>query len=93
MVHTRSAAGRARRNYRAAGVESCRPAVTSPPVVFGVESSNQHTGVPPPPWGSRGPYPRPARRSGLWADFADSDDEVLLVDASTQYEVWGARVV
>ena len=95
MVHTRSAAGRARRNYRPLdtgfapppgffGVESSRPAVTPPPVFYGVESSNQHTGVPPPPWGFRGTYPRPARRSALWADFTDSDDEVLPVDAYTQ---------
>ena len=85
MVHTRSAAGRSRRKYRALdlgfapppvfyGVESSHPSVTPPTVFYGVESSNQHT-IPPPPWGVRGPYPRPARRSALWADFTDSDDE------------------
>ena len=114
MVHTRSAAGRSRRNYRAMdlgfvpppvfyGVESNHPSVTPPPVFYGVESSNQYdndfafgrSAVPPPPCGFRGLYPCPppsaktstkARRSGLWADFDDNEDEVLLVDAASQYD-------
>ena len=99
MVHTRSAAGRSRRKYRALdmgfvpplvfyGVESSHPTVTPPPVFYGVESSDHYandytfglSAVPPPPGASRGSYPWPAplvktstkaRRSGLWADFAE----------------------
>ena len=71
------------------GVESSHPPATPAPVFYGVESSDHTTigfaTVPPPPWGVRGPYPRPARR--LWADFPDSDDEVPLMDASMQTTV------
>ena len=96
MVRSRSAVGRSRRYYRAldlgfvpppSGVELNHPSVSPPSGFFYVESSNHYDIVPPPPWGHRGIFPSTmSSRSGLWADMDDYEDEVLLVDAVSQYD-------